>query len=72
MELQSAGFNHRTKASRMIKKVLGLAALLAACVALTGCTAIQNYSLRSYQGPLPIEDYRYVNPETYGVPTVSR
>jgi hypothetical protein len=48
--------------------------VLFACVTfvLTGCTAVQNYSIRSYQGPLPLEDYRYINPEAYGVPLSSR
>lgn len=40
----------------------------AVCFVLTGCTSVQNYSLRSYQGPLPMEDYRFINAETYGVP----
>ena len=34
----------------------------------TGCNSVKNYSIRSYQGPLPLEDYRYVHDETYGVP----
>lgn len=43
---------------------------------LTGCTSTQNsmqaYSIRSYQGPLPMADYEYVNPEAYGVPAAPR
>jgi hypothetical protein len=53
-------------------KLIWLVLFTAMSFVLTGCTAVQNYSLRSYQGPLPIEDYRYVNPEAYGVPLSAR
>jgi len=55
----------------MRKKALALLGLFAAavfCSFLTGCNAVQNYSLQSYQGPLPMSDYRYVIPDAYGVP----
>jgi hypothetical protein len=53
----------------MRKKVLALFAGVVLCSFFTGCNAVQSYSIRSYQGPLPMADYRYVNPEAYGVPT---
>ena len=60
----------------MRKIVLGMFALIAVCSTLTGCTspdnAMRNYSINSYQGPLPMDDYRKVNPESYGVPVTPR
>ncbi|HEV8542493.1 MAG TPA: hypothetical protein VGR78_08875 [Verrucomicrobiae bacterium] len=56
----------------MKKLFLGLFASAAFCSLLTGCSSVQGYSLRSYQGPLPMEDYSYVSPETYGVPSALR
>ena len=56
----------------MNMKFFGLLLLLSLTFILTGCTAVQNYSIRSYQGPPPLEDYRYVNPDAYGVPTAAR
>lgn len=56
----------------MNKKLFSWGLLVLTCVLFTGCTAVQNYSLRSYQGPLPLEDYRYINPEGYGVPAGMR
>ena len=47
-------------------------ALLGLCLVLTGCNAVQGYSVRSYQGPLPISDYQYVNQESYGAPALAR
>lgn len=72
MELQSPRFHPKTGTSRMRKQVLGLLALAVLCFAFTGCSTVQNYSIRSYQGPLPMEDYPYINPEAYGLPTVAR
>jgi hypothetical protein len=55
----------------MRKTVLGILGVLAFSSFLTGCTSPDNrmrsYSIQSYQGPLPMEDYRRVNPESYGV-----
>jgi hypothetical protein len=45
----------------MIKKVVALLGLTTVCFVLTGCNAVQGYSVRSYQGPLPINDYQYLN-----------
>ncbi|HTG42893.1 MAG TPA: hypothetical protein VK633_00050 [Verrucomicrobiae bacterium] len=56
----------------MRKKVLGMLGLLGLCSVLTGCNAIQGYSVRSYQGPLPIADYQFINQDAYGVPTATR
>jgi hypothetical protein len=60
----------------MRKIVFGLFAVIAASTFLTGCTSpdndMRNYSINSYQGPLPMEDYRRVNPESYGVPVTPR
>ena len=45
------------RSSRMKKKLLGLFALSIFCsFFLSGCTSVQSYSLRSYQGPVPITD----------------
>jgi hypothetical protein len=60
----------------MRKKLFGL---FAVCIFgpafLSGCTSshnsVQSYSIRSYQGPLPMNDYRYINPESYGVPAAA-
>ena len=58
--------------SQMTKKLLGMVAGVLICSVFVGCTSthnsIQGYSVRSYQGPLPIKDLLYVNAETYGVP----
>lgn len=60
----------------MIKKVAGIIGLAVFATLFSGCTntqnSIQGYSIRSYQGPLPMADYRYVNPEAYGVPVGPR
>lgn len=53
----------------MNKKLISWVLLGVVAMVFTGCTSVQNYSLRSYQGPLPLEDYRYINTEAYGVPT---
>jgi hypothetical protein len=45
----------------MNKKFLGILGLLGLCFVLTGCNAIQGYSVRSYQGPLPMNDYQFLN-----------
>ena len=55
-----------TTLSRMRMKVLAMLGLAAICLILTGCSAIQGYSVRSYQGPLPMGDYQYLNGEAYG------
>jgi hypothetical protein len=62
--------------SQMTKKLLGMVAVAVFCSVLVGCTSTQNsvqgYSIRSYQGPLPMQDLRYVNAEAYGVPVNPR
>ena len=55
----------------MNKRFVGSFLLALVAIAFTGCSTVQNYSLRSYQGPLPIEDYRWVDPESYGVPSLA-
>jgi hypothetical protein len=50
----------------MRKKLFGLVAVSICCGFLVGCGSVQGYSLRSYQGPLPMSDYQYVNPDSYG------
>jgi hypothetical protein len=45
----------------MRKKLLGFCALIGFCFLLTGCNVVQGYSVRSYQGPLPLDDYQYLN-----------
>ena len=72
MELQLLPNPSKTCASRMIKKLLGTACVFAFVALFTGCNAVQDYSIRSYQGPVPLADYRYVNPESYGVPVEPR
>jgi hypothetical protein len=56
----------------MKKNVFGIAGIMLLCTFLTGCTSIQNYSIRSYQGPLPMNDYQHVHMDTYGVPVTPR
>lgn len=56
----------------MKKPIFAWALLFLVSVAFTGCTAVKNYSLRSYQGPLPANDYRHIDAESYGVPSVMR
>lgn len=56
----------------MTKKVFGIAGLMLVCAVFTGCTSLKNYSIRSYQGPLPINDHQSVAMDTYGVPTTPR
>ena len=53
-------------------KLFGWFLFAAVSLILTGCGTIENYSLRSYQGPLPMEDYRHINPDAYGVPVTTR
>ncbi len=48
----------------MIKKVVALLGFAAVCFVLTGCGSVQGYSVRSYQGPLPINDYQYLNQDS--------
>ena len=59
-----------------MRKILGIIGVLTVCGFFTGCTNPDNdmrsYSIRSYQGPLPLEDLRRVNPEVYGVPVEAR
>ena len=52
----------------MNKKIFSWALLALVAGFSIGCNAVKNYSVRSYQGPLPLEDYRYMQEETYGVP----
>ena len=59
-----------------MRKILGIIAVLTVCGLFTGCTnpdnAMRGYSIRSYQGPLPLGDLSRVNPEVYGVPVEAR
>jgi hypothetical protein len=51
----------------MRMKVLAMLGFAAICLVLTGCNAVQGYSVRSYQGPLPLDDYQYINQDSsYG------
>jgi hypothetical protein len=45
----------------MRKKLVGILGLVGLSLVLTGCNAVQGYSVRSYQGPLPMDDYQYLN-----------
>ena len=45
----------------MRMKVLAMLGFAAISLILTGCNAVQGYSVRSYQGPLPLNDYQYLN-----------
>lgn len=51
-----------------MKKVAGFVGMIALVLLANGCTSLQNASLRSYQGPLPMDDLAYVNAENYGSP----
>jgi hypothetical protein len=33
-------------------------------LASTGCESVKNYSINSYQGPLPMNDYQYIERPT--------
>jgi hypothetical protein len=76
MELQFRSENTKRLRSQMTKKLLGIIAVTLFCSVFVGCTSTQNsvqgYSIRSYQGPLPMADLRYVNAEAYGVPVNPR
>jgi len=50
----------------MRKKIVGIFGLVGLSLVLTGCNAVQGYSVRSYQGPLPINDYQFLNAESTG------
>jgi len=41
-------------------KVLGFCAALTVIFLLTGCENMKTYSVRSYQGPIPMDDEMYV------------
>jgi hypothetical protein len=56
----------------MKNKILATLALVGICLAFTGCNAVQGYSVRSYQGPLPMQDYQYLNQDSYGAPVAAR
>jgi hypothetical protein len=47
--------------SKMLKQVLTAVFTLTALVVLTGCQNTRDYSVRSYQGPLPVTDHVFVN-----------
>jgi predicted component of type VI protein secretion system len=47
----------------MRNKIVGLLALFGLCFVLTGCSSVQGYSVRSYQGPLPLDDFQFLNPD---------
>jgi len=72
MELQYLQETTKHFGSQMTKKLLGIAAVVLFCSLFAGCTSTQNsvqgYSIRSYQGPLPMSDLRNINAEAYGVP----
>jgi hypothetical protein len=57
-----------TTARSPMKKIASLVALMGLVVLVNGCTTVQNYSLRSYQGPLPMDDYTHISAESYGAP----
>jgi hypothetical protein len=63
----------RYKTLIMIRKLVVRTIFCAALLGvLSGCTSVTNYSLRSYQGPLPLDDYRFVDVHTYGSPVTGR
>ena len=76
MGLPFVGKMNRKLRSQMTKKLLGIVALALLCSAFVGCgstrSSVQGYSIRSYQGPLPMQDLKYVNAEPYGVPVNPR
>jgi hypothetical protein len=72
MKLPNDG-NEVRSTPTMIRKLVVRAVFSAVLLGVfAGCTATTNYSLRSYQGPLPLEDYRFVNVHTYGAPVTGR
>lgn len=56
----------------MRNKFLGILGLIGFCFILTGCNAVQGYSVRSYQGPLPMKDYQFLNSDAGATTTASR
>lgn len=70
--LPSAGIRRRKAPSRMKNKFFAMLALVGVCFVFTGCNAVQGYSVRSYQGPLPMNDYQYLNQDSYGTPMAGR
>jgi len=76
MQLHYSEENSTKTRSQMIKKLLGIAAVALFCSLFVGCTStrnsVQGYSIRSYQGPLPMADLRDMNAEAYGVPVNPR
>ena len=48
------------------KKIFGLLFICGASILLTGCSAVKNYSIRSYQGPMPLHEYQYMDTDSYG------
>ncbi|MGV3775017.1 MAG: hypothetical protein ACO1QB_19120 [Verrucomicrobiales bacterium] len=53
-----------------IKKSILLLALAAVCVLSSGCNAVRNYSVRSYQGPMPLSEYQFMEVTQHSVPVV--
>lgn len=54
----------------MKKNLFAWALLSVVAVLFTGCASVQDYSLRSYQGPLPMGDYQHLNADAYGATTL--
>ena len=52
----------RTKKSFVMLAVAGV------CLSTTGCNQIRNYSVRSYQGPMPLTEYEHMDASQHGVP----
>jgi hypothetical protein len=68
--------NYQTQLRKVEKSVKPLlAALLWSAVLLggaTGCSAVRNYSVTSYQGPIPLEDTRYLGQGPRSTPAYTR
>ncbi len=47
--------------SKTLKQVLTAVAALTTLIVLTGCQNTRDYSVRSYQGPLPVTDHVFAN-----------
>lgn len=49
------------------KHILTVLLALGAVLSFTGCDSVKDYSIRSYQGPMPMTEYQWMTAQNYGV-----
>lgn len=59
MNYQSNSLKRNDKSVRSTLLLFLFSAIL--LVGVTGCSCVKNYSVNSYQGPIPIEDTKYLD-----------